>query len=123
MAPKLIYLAGPFTATDSWGIEMNIRAVEEVMDWLLHRSSLSICTHSFGRMWRGREYESKMIELGVELVRRCDAVLLVGEWRRSAGTKAEVAEAFRRGKPVYVSLRAFEYNRPAEESILDTFVV
>lgn len=35
------------------------------------------------------------------VLRRCDLVVLVPGWQESAGARAEVAEARRRGIPVY----------------------
>jgi hypothetical protein len=37
----------------------------------------------------------------LELMRRCDAVILVHNWRDSAGSRAEVDEAKRLGIPVF----------------------
>jgi hypothetical protein len=41
------------------------------------------------------------LEGTMELLRRCDAVVLVPNWRDSAGAQAEVAEAERLGLPVF----------------------
>lgn len=37
----------------------------------------------------------------LELMRRCDAVILVPGWSTSEGTKAEIAEAMRIGLPMF----------------------
>ncbi len=42
------------------------------------------------------------LEGGLELVRRSDAVVLVGDWRESEGTLAEVELALKLDMPVYV---------------------
>lgn len=119
---KMVYIAGPFTASDSWTREQNIRRVEKLMAQLLYSGLeyLPICTHPFGRLWHGEQFEFRMLSLGLDLVRRCDAVLLTHGWEFSRGTREEVTVAGYHQKPIYVSVEALHYGAPTPTATLLT---
>ena len=49
----------------------------------------------------GAHTDDQVLAGTMELLRRCDAVLCVGNWRDSVGARAEVEEARRLGLPVF----------------------
>jgi hypothetical protein len=98
---KVIYIAGKYRGPNAWAIEQNIRAAEEVATQVLQMGMMPMCTHSMTRHMGGLASEEHLLAGTLELMRRCDAVVLVPNWRDSAGARAEVEEADRLGLPVF----------------------
>lgn len=98
---KVIYIAGKYRGPTAWAIEQNIRAAEEVAARVVQLGMMPLCPHSNTRHMDGLAHDEFFLAGTLELMRRCDAVLLVPNWRDSAGARAEVAEADRLGIPVF----------------------
>jgi nucleoside 2-deoxyribosyltransferase len=98
---KVVYVAGPYSGPDSWSREQNIRAAEDVALNLILCGFAPICVHAVARYWYGRVSEECAIEADLELLHRCDAVVLCAGWEHSRGTLAEIESARVRGIPVY----------------------
>lgn len=99
---KVIYIAGKYRGPNAWAIEQNIRAAEEVAARVWAAGHVALCPHSNARhMLPGLVSDDAACDGNLELLRRCDAVLLVSNWQDSAGARAEVAEAERLGLPVF----------------------
>lgn len=101
---RLVYIAGPFRAENAWKVEQNIRSAEALALEVLRAGFAAICPHSNTRFFDGALPDAVFLEAGLEILRRCDAVLLVKGWEDSKGTHAEIAEAYDRGIPVFTSL-------------------
>jgi nucleoside 2-deoxyribosyltransferase len=100
---KLVYIAGPYCADTAWAVEKNVRAAETLAHSVWLAGYVAVCPHSMCR-WMSEIDESVYLEGLLDLMRHCDAVLLVGAWAESRGTVAEVLEARRLGIPVYLTL-------------------
>jgi|SRR5688572_2233764 len=98
---KVIYIAGKYRGPNSWAVEQNIRAAEEVAARVVQLGMMPMCTHPMTRHMGGLASDEHMLAGTLEIMSRCDAVLLVPNWRDSEGTRAEVAEAKRLGLPVF----------------------
>lgn len=99
---KLIYIAGPYTAANAWLVEQNIRRAEEVAASVWLAGMAAICPHANARhMLEGVTTPESALAGTMEMMRRCDAVVLVDGWKRSLGTLAEVAEADRLRIPIF----------------------
>jgi len=117
---KLAYIAGPFRGKNSWEIECNIRRAEalslevwNVPGWC------AICPHTNTRFFSGAAPDEVWLEGDLEILRRCDAVVLTPGWWRSAGARGEVREAIIRQIPVYESAQALQTSNPmAREELL-----
>lgn len=94
---KVIYIAGRYRGPTAWAIEQNIRAAEEVAARVWAMGMVALCPHANSRHMDGLATDEFFLAGTLELMRRCDAVLLVPNWRDSAGARAEVAEADRLG--------------------------
>jgi hypothetical protein len=103
---KVIYVAGPFRGVNTWAIEQNVRKAEEVAAKVWMWGAAALCPHTNTRYFHGLAADSIFIEGTLELLRRCDAVLLVEGWEKSSGTRGEIEEAERLGLPVFTSLEA-----------------
>lgn len=99
---KVIYIAGKYRGPNAWAIEQNIRAAEEVAAKVWAMGHAALCPHANARhMLEGLISDEAALAGTLELMRRCDAVVLVPNWRDSEGARAEVAEADRLGLPVF----------------------
>lgn len=98
---KVIYIAGKYRGPNQWAIEQNIRAAEEVAARVWAMGHVALCPHANSRHMEGVASDEVFLAGTLELMRRCDAVLLVPNWRDSEGARAEVAEADRLGIPVF----------------------
>lgn len=67
-----------------------------------------ICPHTNTRFFQGALPDDVWLDGDLEILKRVDAMLLVGDWRKSVGAKIEVEVASRLGIPIYESLEALE---------------
>jgi nucleoside 2-deoxyribosyltransferase len=115
MARPLIYIAGPFRADTSWGIEQNIRRAEEHGLLVARLGGIPVIPHTMHRFYQDALPDEFWLEAGLALLRICAAVAVcVDEERaqRSFGTVAEIGEARVRGLPVHHNdrdTRAFQF--------------
>ncbi len=98
---KVIYIAGKYRGPNAWAIEQNIRAAEEVAARVWAMGMVALCPHANSRHMDGVATDEVFLAGTLELLRRCDAVVLVPNWRDSADARAEVEEAERLGLPVF----------------------
>lgn len=94
---KVIYVAGKYRGPNAWAVEQNIRAAEEVAARVWAMGMVALCPHANSRHMDGVATDEVFLDGTMELMRRCDAVVLVPNWRDSAGARAEVEEADRLG--------------------------
>lgn len=105
---KVVYIAGPFRAKTGWLIEQNVRRAEELGLAVSRLGVAPLIPHCNTRNFQGEGEDSYWLEATMELLRRCDAMILVPGWEKSSGTRAEVNEAARIGIPVFHTLQALE---------------
>lgn len=96
----VIYIAGPYRALTPWWQERNIRRAEEAAYNVWDCGHVALCPHTNSRWEYARVLDEHWLAGTMELMRRCDAVLVLPAFEGSNGTKAEIAEAERLGKPV-----------------------
>lgn len=99
--PKLIYIAGPYRAADSWEVAENIHRAERAAREVARLGAMPVTPHSITAKMSGVESDELWLEGTLELMRRCDAVLVLPNYENSAGTIAEIWEAERLQKPVF----------------------
>ena len=101
---KIAYVAGPFRAENAWEIEQNIRRAEEVsLEVWRMPGWCAICPHTNTRFFQGAAPDDVWLKGDLEILHRCDAVVLTEGWRASSGTRAEVKAAVAHDIPVYES--------------------
>ena len=98
---KVIYVAGPYTAETDWERGLNIKKADGVTSHLWRLGFYAVCPHKITAFYGGLCDEEIFIEGGLEILRRCDAVVLVDGWEKSGGTLGEIEEAFKLNIPVY----------------------
>lgn len=101
---KVIYIAGPFRGNSSWDIEQNIRRAETLALEVWRLGAACLCPHTNTRFFQGAADDEVWLKGDLELLRRCDAVLMTDDWEKSSGARAEALFAARQSIPVFLSL-------------------
>lgn len=106
-----VYVAGPYRGQTRDAVELNI-AVARAVGLLAARKGwapvVPHCNTSLYDFVTDQLTDQFWLGATLELMRRCDAVVLVPGWQLSSGTLAEIVEARRLGIPVFDS----EYELP-----------
>jgi hypothetical protein len=97
----VVYIAGPFRAKTPWLIEQNVRRAEAVALEVWKLGAAALCPHANTRHFQNSAKDEIWMRGTMELLRRCDAIVLLKEWKTSEGSRAEVDYAFSRGLPVF----------------------
>lgn len=100
---KVVFIAGPFRADTQWGIVQNVRAAETAGLEVARLGAMPLIPHMNTANFHGQLTDEFWLEGTQEMLRRCDAVYVFPGARVSSGVAAEVAEADRRGIPVFTS--------------------
>lgn len=100
---KLVYISHP-----SGGLESNTLKVEEIIKKIYKTKGVSdeYCIvspiHCYGFMYSDYEDDYlKGLSFCIDLLQRCDLMLLCGDWRSSRGCKEEMAMCAKLNIPVY----------------------
>ncbi len=96
---KVIYVAGKYTADTEWGIWNNIEHASGAARKLWLDGWAVICPHKNTAFFGGKDEAHRDIWLAgdLELLRRCDAIYMLGGWENSEGAKAELKLAEKLG--------------------------
>ena len=105
---KVVYVAGPFRGPHSWAIEQNIRRAEALALEVWRSGAACICPHTNTRFYQGAAPDHVWLDGDLELLRRCDAVLMTPDWSTSSGATAERVTATRLGLPVFYELDSLQ---------------
>lgn len=103
---KVVYIAGKFTGANTWEIENNVRAAETMALQVAKLGAMPLCPHTNTRFFHGTCTHEFWYAGTLELMVRCDAIMLVPGWEESNGVKMELVEAEARKMPVFDSLAA-----------------
>lgn len=100
----VVYVGGPFRGPSSWDIEQNIRRAEELALEVWRLGVACLCPHTNTRFFQNAAPDEVWLNGDLELLRRCDAMLMTQDWERSSGARKEVEFAKRLGIPVFYTL-------------------
>lgn len=101
---RVVYVAGKFRGASAWEVEQNVRRAETVALDVWRLGAAAVCPHTNTRYFDGAAPDAAFLEGDLEILRRCDAVILVDGWEHSAGASAEAREALRCGLPIFTTL-------------------
>lgn len=98
----VIYLAGPYRA-DTWGkVKTNVAQAMDVAAELLAAGYTVICPHSMTHEFEMYNLpDDVFLDSDLRLLERCDAVIMLPNWRASKGSIAENRHAWERGVQVF----------------------
>ena len=104
---KLVYVAGPYRAATREAVEQNVAAARHVGRLVARMGMMPVMptvnTAFFDFDFPGESDDQFWLDGTLELMSRCDAVVMVDGWKLSDGAKVEVIEANRIGIPVYMN--------------------
>ncbi len=98
---KVVYVAGKYRHPDPRGIVQNIRAAEAVALELWRMGFAVITPHLNTALFDGAAPDDVWLRGDIEIMRRCDLIVLVEGWSESSGARRENATARMLGMPVY----------------------
>jgi len=101
---KVIYIAGPYRGPTNWAIEQNIRRAEELALEVWKLGHAAICPHANTRFFQGELPDENWLDGDLEIMRRCDAVLLTEDWEKSFGAREEFIHAIEIGVRVFETI-------------------
>lgn len=110
---KIVYLASPYSAKTMYGVECNIHEVRGAALELAKKKIVFFCpvlhTAHFetylGKDDPGYEY---WLASTIEMLKRCDAMLLSGSWMSSTGVLRETDVAKELRIPIFMSMHKLE---------------
>ena len=114
----VIYIGGPFNAKSAWHIRENVYRAEALSLLIWRAGAVGYSPHVQTGHFYGAAQEEVFLEGHMEMLRRCDALVLMYGWQYSTGNIAEKEEAERLGLPVYGPLGStedFQVNAMVEE--------
>jgi hypothetical protein len=101
---KCIYIAGPYRDATVSGIRQNIANAESLAIEVWKLGAVALCPHKNSAYLDGVVPDRVFLDGGIELLRLCDAVVTVGGWQKSQGSRDEIAYAESHKIPVFHSI-------------------
>jgi len=96
----LAYVAGPYRAQTERQLVQNIREAEGIGIALWKMGYAVICPHKNTAHFGALSHED-LLKGDLEMLARCDLIVLTPRWRESAGAKEERLHAIACGLPVF----------------------
>lgn len=112
---KLIYVAGPFRASstyvpghqDMFAVQENImRAMKLGLEVARTPGAFPVIPHANTMFFTAAAPDQVWLDGDMEMLRRCDAILMTEDWQRSSGARAEHQTALDRGIPIFYTVEA-----------------
>ena len=97
----LVYIAGPFRGPTPYDVRRNVEAARDAGLYVARLGAFPIIPHTMTADFDKQLTDEFWIRGHLQLLARCDAIYLIADWRRSAGAKAERAEAIKLEIPCY----------------------
>lgn len=97
----LCYIAGPFRGPTPFDVKINVHEAEMLGLEVAAIGGYPIIPHSMTGNFDKQLTDQFWLEGSLELLRRCDAIVMNVRWRESVGAKAEHIAAERMGMPIF----------------------
>lgn len=94
---KVIFVSGPYRGQDWVEVDNHIRRAREAAVKLWRDGWAVICPHSNTSHFDGLCPDEVWLEGDLEILKRCDAIYMLKDWRASKGAKAELDLASKNG--------------------------
>lgn len=114
---KVVYIAGRFRGMNAYAVHKNCNAAEDMAYKVWSAGLVALCPHNNTRHFDGCLTDAVWLTGDLELLKRCDAMILVDGWKQSNGALAERDFALACGLPVFehfVDLIAWHTTSPAK---------
>ena len=96
---KLVYLAGPYRGKSKF---KPLNWLQRQINIYRARRAAVLCPHLNTSNFDGLCDDQVFLDGTIEMMRRCDLVIVLPSWNKSTGSKAEIKEAKRLGIPAYL---------------------
>lgn len=100
----LVYIAGPYRAEHPYQIQQNINNAWNTGVEICKLGYYPVVPHLSTMHMEGLGTPEFFIEATLEVMRRCDAVLVCPNFEKSKGTLGEIKEANKLGIPVFYTI-------------------
>lgn len=90
---KIAYIAGPYRGKSEHEIVNNIRAAELVAQKYWQKGYAVICPHKNTALFGGLCPDETWLAGDIEIMKRCDVVVMMENYKQSSGAKEELAVA------------------------------
>ena len=97
---RLVYVAGRYRAPTVWERDCNIHAARKIGALVVGAGAYPVIPQSNTSHFDGLADDPFWLDGTLQLMRRCDAVIMCPGWEASQGATGERAEALRLGLPV-----------------------
>jgi len=106
---KVVFISGPFRGPTHWDIFQNIRKAEALALDVWKAGAAAICPHTNSQHFTGTCPDEVWLEGDLEILKRCDALIVTPDWERSSGARAEVDYAAKLGLPVFATVERLKH--------------
>ena len=97
---QVAFISGPYRASTVYGIKHNVDIAGAVALKYWKRGYAVICPHKNSAFFDGECPEKVWLDGDIEILRRCDVIVMMSGWEQSEGARADLHEAERCGMPV-----------------------
>lgn len=97
---KLAYIAGPYRAKTIFQVQANIRKAAEIALKYWKAGCAVICPHTNTAFFDGECPDQVWLDGDLEMVSRCDVIVMVPGWEKSRGACVEHELAVGLGKQI-----------------------
>jgi hypothetical protein len=101
---KIVYIAGKFRGPTGWVVAENIRAAERVGIEVARLGFMPLIPHANTAHFDGEMNDDFWLQGTLELLRRCDLIVMVPGWENSTGARGELALAGELKMPIFLSI-------------------
>lgn len=99
---RILYIAGPYRAPTKEEIQSNINKASQVAKEIWKMGFVALCPHNNTAHFDGVCDEERFLKGGLELLRRCDGIVILPGWQKSAGTILEFEKALGWNIPAFM---------------------
>lgn len=101
---KVVYVAGPYRGQCESDIVQNIRNAEAIAIRIWQAGHVALCPHKNTALFGGLCPDEVWLKGDLEMLKRCDEIVLCCGWQNSSGTQAEIELARKLSVPVYETI-------------------
>lgn len=113
---RILYVAGPYRADTEHGVLRNIQRAEQLAAELWRLGYVVLCPHKNSAHFGGLIADDSWLSRDLELLARCDGIVMGYGWERSRGSVEE--ERFARSMGLHVFYNLGELTGPRRPSQL-----
>jgi hypothetical protein len=95
-----VYISGPYRAKTVYGVQQNIEAAREYALKYWKQGHAVICPHANTALMDGELPDASWLAGDIEMLKRCDCIVMMPTWSASEGASKEHQEAIKAGLEV-----------------------